>query len=278
MVNKKTLQLRRHKRLATGLFILMALVYILMVYLQKQQAAGWMAYVEAFSEAAMVGALADWFAVTALFHHPLGLPIPHTNLIEKSKQSIGNNLGSFVVDNFLTSGTIRPYLVQTKVAERLGFWLSKQKNKMLVQDITTSLLSDVIGKLDDQAVARFISRKATDLMQQIPLQKMLGKTITYLVQQNEQEKWITGLAVKIQQYIQQEQQMVAERVKKESFFFVPKFVNNKLAQKISAGLMGYFEEIARDSHHKIRLEIKEQLLKFAHDLEHSDKWVGDLDK
>ena len=84
----KALQLRRHKQLATGLFVLMLLVYLVTTYFMHHYSQPWLGYVRAFSEAAMVGALADWFAVTALFHHPLGIPIPHTNLIENSKQRI----------------------------------------------------------------------------------------------------------------------------------------------------------------------------------------------
>lgn len=81
----KEIQLKKHKRIATSLFFLMALIYGLMVYLQLDSPRAWMGYVESFSEAGMVGALADWFAVTALFRHPLGLKIPHTNLIERKK-------------------------------------------------------------------------------------------------------------------------------------------------------------------------------------------------
>jgi uncharacterized membrane-anchored protein YjiN (DUF445 family) len=89
----KKKQLRNHKLLATGLFLLMAVIFITTTILEKRNPAHWIGYIRAFSEAAMVGALADWFAVTALFHHPLGLKIPHTNLIEKSKEKIGDNLG-----------------------------------------------------------------------------------------------------------------------------------------------------------------------------------------
>ena len=84
----KAIQLRKHKTLATGLFLLMMAVFVLCVYLLKTRTDAWIGYVKAFAEAAMVGALADWFAVTALFHHPLGLPIPHTNLIENKKKSM----------------------------------------------------------------------------------------------------------------------------------------------------------------------------------------------
>ena len=114
---EKKQSLVKHKSIATGLFVLMALLYAAMVYLSKQSEAEWIGYVEAFSEAAMVGALADWFAVTALFRYPLGLKIPHTNLIERSKNSIGDNLGSFVTNNFLTSTNIRPYIEKLDVVK-----------------------------------------------------------------------------------------------------------------------------------------------------------------
>src|SRR5690554_8123457 len=77
----------------------------------------WMGYVEAFSEAGMVGALADWFAVTAIFKHPLGIPIPHTNLIERKKNDLGQNLGKFVKDNFLNPENIRPYIERLDVVK-----------------------------------------------------------------------------------------------------------------------------------------------------------------
>src|SRR6478752_3588038 len=112
----KMRQLRNHKRMATGLFLLMVVIYAFMTWLSKSDDAHWIGYIKAFSEAAMVGALADWFAVTALFHHPLGIPIPHTNLIEKSKKSIGDNLGNFVVNNFLTPQNIRPYIQKLAVS------------------------------------------------------------------------------------------------------------------------------------------------------------------
>src|SRR5699024_11458125 len=98
-MNKKA-ELRKYKRLATGLFLLMAFTYIGMLYAIHWKDSAWMHYVKAFSEAAMVGALADWFAVTALFRYPMGLKIPHTNLIESNKDKIGTNLGEFVTDNF----------------------------------------------------------------------------------------------------------------------------------------------------------------------------------
>src|SRR5690606_18921253 len=129
---QKRHQLRKYKTFATGLFVLMAVIFIVTTYLQKQDSSHWIGYVRAFSEAAMVGALADWFAVTALFHHPLGLKIPHTNLIQNKKDQIGDNLGSFVVSNFLSPQSIRPYIKKLAVAVFVGEWLSKNRNQQLL--------------------------------------------------------------------------------------------------------------------------------------------------
>jgi len=104
----KASRLRRYKYFASGLLLLMLLLY-LSTYLLFKEVKG-IGFLRAFAEAGMVGALADWFAVTALFRHPLGLPIPHTNLIEKSKTRIGSNLGDFISSNFLNADTIRPRL------------------------------------------------------------------------------------------------------------------------------------------------------------------------
>src|SRR5690606_37297448 len=128
------------------------LIYIYSVWRLKYHPAIWVGYLKAFSEAAMVGALADWFAVTALFHHPLGLRIPHTNLIEKRKQDIGSNLGKFVVENFLTPSAMRPYIEKIKLSEILDNWLEKKKNRALLKHEISIIATDIIRKSNDETV------------------------------------------------------------------------------------------------------------------------------
>ena len=144
---EKKRQLRKYKAFATGLFLLMAVVFVIMTILQKTNDSHWIGYVRAFSEAAMVGALADWFAVTALFHHPLGLKIPHTNLIQNKKEQIGDNLGNFVVGNFLSPQNIRPYISKLKVSSFVGEWLSKQRNQEILLNETSTIILDILNKL-----------------------------------------------------------------------------------------------------------------------------------
>lgn len=274
----KTKQLKQSKKLATGLFLFMALVYILMVYLLSHYPQNWMGYVKAFSEAAMVGALADWFAVTALFHHPLGLPIPHTNIIEKSKQKIGNNLGDFVVENFLSSNNLRPYIQKIKVTKYVIQFLEKEKNQEFILKEIRHLLIDIVEKLNDEAMATFIARKSASLIDTIQFNDILASGVTYFLNKKEHEPLITFLAQKIKFFIHENEEMVRDRVKEESYFFIPKFVDKKLAAKIASGLIHYFEEIEQDPQHKIRTEISTQLYKLADDIRIKPYWQNEVEK
>ena len=268
----KAAQLKAHKRLATGLFGLMLLIYIAMVWLSRAHMAAWIGYVQAFSEAAMVGALADWFAVTALFHHPLGIPIPHTNLIEKGKKSIGDNLGTFVVSNFLTAGNIRPYIKKLSVSAYAAQWLGGEKNKQLLVTEINRVLADILHKMDDRGVSAFIARKGAALLADIKLNVIVGNALHYFLDKSSHEELVTLLAQKIRIYISENEELVREKVKGESYFFIPKFVDNKLAAKITSGLAGYFEEIEKDPSHRIRAEISEQLYLFVERLRTEPKW------
>lgn len=259
----KAAQLRAFKRLATGLFLLMLAIYALSTWWARVYPAAWIGYVRAFSEAAMVGALADWFAVTALFHHPLGLPIPHTNLIERGKQAIGNNLGSFVVGNFLTPATIRPYIGKITVSAPAAQWLSVDKNKRLLIAEGSKLVQDIINKMDDAAVTRFLARRGRGLLEELKLNSVAASALQYFLDKGGHQKLITLMAEKMQVFIRQNENIVRDRVKKESFFFIPSFVDNKLAAKITSGLADYLAEIAHDEDHRLRKELADQLYVFA---------------
>jgi uncharacterized membrane-anchored protein YjiN (DUF445 family) len=272
----KAAQLKAHKRLATGLFLLMLLVYAGMVWLSRAHPAGWIGYVQAFSEAAMVGALADWFAVTALFHHPLGIPIPHTNLIEQGRKAIGDNLGAFVVSNFLTAGNIRPYMQKLAVSAYAAQWLELPKNKALVVAETTRMLADILHKMDDRMVARFLARKGAELLNELKLHELVANALQYFLDKGEHEKLIGLAAGKVAGYIRGHEDIVREKVHSESYFFIPKFVDNKLSVKITNGLVGYFEEIASDPDHRIRAEISAQLYLFVEKLRTDSKWEGEM--
>ncbi len=273
---EKKRQLRKYKAFATGLFLLMAVIFVMMTILQKTNDSHWIGYVRAFSEAAMVGALADWFAVTALFHHPLGLKIPHTNLIQNKKEQIGDNLGNFVVGNFLSPQNIRPYISKLKVSSFVGEWLSKARNQEILLNETSTIILDILNKLDDEAVINFISKKAQEMTNDLKVNSILGNGLDYILEKNDHQRLVTGLSKQIKTYVLNNQEMVRDRVKKESFALVPKFVDDKIADKITQGLSKYFDEIETNLEHPLREEITQKLFNFSKDLKDNEKWEKEL--
>lgn len=268
----KRKQLRKYKAFATGLFVLMAVIFIVTTILQKSNSSHWIGYVRAFAEAAMVGALADWFAVTALFRHPLGLPIPHTNLIENSKQRLGDNLGSFVVSNFLSPQNIRPYIQKLKISNFVGEWLVKEKSQDILIRNLSDIVLDILNKLDDSTVSRFISNKVSEMTGDIKLNKVVGNGIGYILEKNDHQRIITNLSKQIKEYITENDEMIQERVKKGSYSFIPSFVDHKIADKIAAGLSEFFKEIEEDPKHEVRALITQKIHEFSIDLKEDPKW------
>lgn len=274
--DQKRKDLRKFKTFATALFLLMAVLFIAASILQKKFDNHWLGYIRAFSEAAMVGALADWFAVTALFHHPLGLKIPHTNLIEKSKEKIGDNLGDFVVNNFLSPKNIKPYILKLKVSSLAGDWLSKERNQEILLTQITAIFLDILQKLDDESVINFIKSKAEEMAKDFKMSKLMGNGLDYILEKNDHQKLITKFSSLIKNYITDNQDLVKSRVKKESFSLIPKFVDDALATKITSGLSHYFEEIEQDEQHPLRAEITQKLFEFSAELQQNEKWETEL--
>ena len=272
----KRKQLNKYKAFATGLFVLMAVIFVVASILQKTYNSHWIGYVRAFAEAAMVGALADWFAVTALFRRPLGLPIPHTNLIENSKEKLGNNLGSFVVSNFLSPQTIRPYIQKIKISNFVGEWLTKERNQNTLIKNISDIVLDVLNKLDDSEVSRFISKKVSEMTDDIQLNKILGNGIIYLLDKNDHQKIVTNLSKQIKEYLIENESMIQERVKKGSYSFIPSFVDNKIAEKIATGLSDFFQEVEENPSHEIRGLITKKIYEFSNDLKEDPKWIDEF--
>ena len=273
---EKRIQLTKYKMFATGLFVLMAIIFVVMTILAKNNPAHWIGYIRAFSEAAMVGALADWFAVTALFNYPLGIKIPHTNLIENSKERIGDNLGNFVVENFLSPQNIRPYIQKIKVSHFVGDWLSKERNQEVLMKEVSNIVLDILNKLDDTAVIAFVGKKATEMADDLKVNQIIGNGLEYILDKEDHQRLITNLSKQIKEYVLHNQDMVKSRVKSESFFLVPKFVDDGIADKITKGLSKYFEEVELDQNHSLRNEITQKLYSFSNEIKTDPKWVEEF--
>lgn len=277
MSSQKEKLLRKHKAIATGLFFLMALVYGLMVYLQHSSPQSWMGYVEAFSEAGMVGALADWFAVTALFKHPLGIPIPHTNLIERKKDDLGRNLGSFVKTNFLSPQNIRPYIEKLDVIKFVSDWLNKPSSREVLGAEILNLIKKIIKDLDDEEVRGFLARKGSEILKTIDYQKITSSGIHYLVEKGEHIKLLETILPQLREYVEESQQMIRERIS-ENRPFISFLAGKRISREMTDGIAKFLEEIEWDKNHFVRQKLTENLESFAKELLVSENWNTKFDQ
>lgn len=196
----KRRQLRRMQWTATGLFFVVALIYGLATYLDGRGAA-W-SYVAAFAEAAMVGAIADWFAVTALFRHPLGLRfIPHTAIIPRNKARIANNLGAFVQGEFFAHERIGATIQAIDPAARLSAWLSRPQNAALVANAARDSLAVAVDALDDAAVRRFVDRNVTNLVSELDLSELAGRVLQALTHEGRHQAVFDQMLKSINHFI-----------------------------------------------------------------------------
>ena len=152
--------LRRMKAVALGALIFMAVIFVLAFWFEHR--VPWLSYVRAAAEGGMVGALADWFAVTALFRHPLGLPIPHTAIIPNRKDEIGRTLGEFVETNFLSGDVVRDKLSHTALSQRLGEWMQQPAHAERVTAEASTAASAVLRALSDDDVQSLIADLARE--------------------------------------------------------------------------------------------------------------------
>lgn len=273
---QKRKQLRKHKNIATGFFFLMAIIYGVMVYLQHHSPENWMGYVEAFSEAGMVGALADWFAVTALFRHPLGIPIPHTNLIERKKNDLGKNLGMFVNDNFMNPKNIRPYIERLDVVKIFTNWLNKPNNRQVLETEIASLLHKIISELEDEQVEDFLTEKGTELLKNLDYQELAASGLHYIVDKEEHINLLETMLPQIEIYIQQNREMILKRLS-DSRPWIALLAGKKISREITDGLVAFIQEVQNNPNHFVRKKLTETLTSLALDLKDTDKYDEKFD-
>src|SRR4051794_39241025 len=152
----RQLELSRMKRLATGLLVAVAVVFVIALLFERRYP--WVGFVRAFAEAAMVGALADWFAVTALFRHPLGLPIPHTAIIPRRKDSIGASIGRFVEDNFLSEDVLISRMRALHVLQRAAGAISRPEVSDQIAKHATTAITNALRVINDDDIQAVIER------------------------------------------------------------------------------------------------------------------------
>jgi uncharacterized membrane-anchored protein YjiN (DUF445 family) len=198
----KRSRLRTMQRIAVGMLVLAAVVFAVARSLHGQHPA-W-GYVEAFAEAAMVGAMADWFAVVALFRHPLGIPVWHTAIIPNSKDAIGSNLGSFVENHFITEEGISAQIRQADLARRVGEWLHQKDNAGQVSKSVSSVLVHALKKVDDERMRALIREFAGSELAKLDLSRLAGGYLQTLIDNDAPQELLNNILEKLHTWLSDE--------------------------------------------------------------------------
>ncbi|QIS16121.1 DUF445 family protein [Nocardia arthritidis] len=271
--NKKR-DLFRMKAIATGLLALAAAIYLTCRWLESRGTGGdWVGFVRAAAEAGMVGALADWFAVTALFRHPLGLPIPHTAIIRKKKDQLGASLGSFVGTNFLAPDVVSAKVSSAQVSFRIGRWMADPGHAARVAQESSTILRAVVGVLRDEDVEQIIDSTIVKRIADPLWGPPIGRVLAELLADNRQLPLLDMLAERAHQWALGSQETIDRIVMRDAPQWAPKFVNVLLSERIYRELVEFTWKVRSNPDHELRLAANRFLEQFADDLQHDDATI-----
>ena len=231
---EKQRALAEMKRRATGLLVLAAAVFVAArLYEALVPALG---YLRAFAEAAMVGGLADWFAVTALFRHPLGIPIPHTAIVPARKDRIGRSLGRFVQQNFLAPEVVGAKLAGARVGERLGRFLADPAKARLVARQVAAGLHGAAEVLRDEDVQQFVERGLVARARRVQVGPLIGRALGLLTAGGRHQELLDAGLRLATRAVAEHEMMIRERIAAEAPWWVPGAVEDKIHEKVVSGV------------------------------------------
>jgi uncharacterized membrane-anchored protein YjiN (DUF445 family) len=258
---------RRMKLTATGLLLFVALVYVLAKWAGNSGAGAWTGYVAAAAEAGMVGALADWFAVTALFRRPMGLPIPHTAIIPTKKDQLGVSLGEFVGENFLSQDVVRQRLRAVGIGSRLGTWLARPEHADRVTDELATALRGALAVLRDSDVQAVVGEAINRRADAQEIAPGIGKTLEKVVADGGHRRVVDLICVRAHDWLVLHNDQVMDAVQGGAPGWTPRFVDKRVGERVYKELLRFVTEMRDMPAHPARGALDRFLTDFASDLQ-----------
>ncbi|WP_251982823.1 DUF445 domain-containing protein [Streptomyces violaceusniger] len=258
---------RRMKALATGMLLGVALVYVLATWARSSGIGGWTGYVAAAAEAGMVGALADWFAVTALFRRPMGLPIPHTAIIPTKKDQLGASLGEFVGENFLSGDVVRMRLRAVGIGGRLGTWLVQPEHAERVTAELATALRGALTVLRDSDVQAVVGEAITRRADAQEVAPGLGKLLERVVAEGGHRRAVDLVCLRAHDWLVEHNESVMQAVTGGAPGWTPRFVDRKVGDRVYKELLRFVTEMRDMPAHPARGALDRFLTDFAGDLQ-----------
>jgi uncharacterized membrane-anchored protein YjiN (DUF445 family) len=263
--------LRTMKAWATGLLVLATVIFVIAKLFESRYP--WLGIVIATAEASMVGALADWFAVTALFKHPMGIPIPHTAIIPARKDRVGITLGMFVQRNFLNRDVIAQRLASLRPAERLSNWLMEPDSARSVARQLARAVSAGANVLRDEDVDNLIGNALLSRIRETPVAPLIGRFLALLTADNRHQALLDQVIRLTARGLAENQDLIRERVDKETPWWVPGAVDDKITKRIVGALEATLRDVNENPEHPLRLRFDTAIDEFIVKLQASPEVI-----
>ncbi len=260
------------KAIALSFLVGAAIVYLFAR--ANEDRADWVGYVRAASEAAMVGALADWFAVTALFRHPLGIPIPHTAIIPRRKDQIGRSLGEFVEGNFLTAEVLTNRLEHARVGARLGGWLAEPRHAERAANAVADSLKGAIEVIDDRDIQDALGSAVEQRLRSTAVAPLLGKAVDVAVEGDHHQHLFDSLLTGLGTFIDENRTTFRRRLDQESPWWVPESIDDRIFDKIYNAVHSFLADVGGDPDHEIRRALDERIRRLADRMRTDEKLIA----
>ncbi|HEY8753051.1 MAG TPA: DUF445 domain-containing protein [Arthrobacter sp.] len=269
---EKAAALRKMKLVALGLLIAMAIIFVFAFALQKEYP--WLQYVRAAAEGGMVGALADWFAVTALFKYPMGLKIPHTAIIPRRKDQIGASLGEFVETNFLSEQVVQDKLASVNLARKAGEWLARPGGPERVAKEGAAVIRGAFKVLNDDDVQAVIEAMVRKHLLAPPWGPPVGRMAERIFADGHHHKLVDLLVDRAADWVDDNHETVSRLVSDRSPSWVPQFVDGLVGDKVYVEILKFTRAVQSDPNHQVRQQIDKYLNDLAQDLQHDPAMIA----
>ena len=271
-------ELRRMKLKATSLLVAATTIYLVAKFSEAHNGQSWLSWVRAAAEAGMVGGLADWFAVTALFRRPLGLPIPHTALIPVKKDQIGDGLANFVGSNFLSETVIRSKVKNFDAASKFGNLLTRPEIAKGMADESSKLFLWLLDADSDGGLSRTIVTAVTKFVKGLDLSTPLGQALEDAVAKGAHNSLMDSIYCNIGDYLTDNKDEIKDLIKAANGLRSIPFLGKKVNSEVYDGLLAFINECSEDVDHPFRLFIDQWLVLLANDLQNKKSVRSKIEK
>ena len=260
-------RLAEMKRRAGGLLIGCGVVLVAAALLESRWP--WLGYVRAASEAAVIGGLADWFAVTALFRHPMGLKIPHTAIIPMRKDRIGKSLGRFVQNNFLAPDLIAQRVAATRPGEKVATWLAQPEHAKSVAQHVSSGLAAAADALGDDEVSASIEKGIVTGARSLKVAPLIARLLGVVRADGHYREFVNEALRLALRAAAKNEEVIRDRIRQESPWWVPEAVDDRIHERIQGALERTLARAAADPDHLLRQRFDDAIDRFIDKLESS---------